>query len=680
MTTAQKSIDELSIDTIRTLSIDAVQKANSGHPGLPLGAAPMAFVLWQRILKHNPRNPHWPDRDRFVLSAGHGCALLYSLLYLTGYDLTLDDLKAFRQWGSRTPGHPEAHMTPGVEATTGPLGQGTANAVGMAMAERWLAHRYNRPGHEIVNHRTFCLVGDGDLMEGISSEAGSLAGHLKLGKLTYLYDDNHVTLDGPARQSFTEDVLARYAAYGWQVLRVENGNTDLDAIERDIRTAIGQQERPTIIAVRTTIGYGSPHKAGTNAAHGSPLGPEEVALTKKALGWEWTDPFHVPEEALRHFRKAVEKGVKEEAEWERRFEAYAKACPELAEQWREERKGMLPPGWDADLPKWKVGESLATRVASGKAINAIAKKVPWLLGGDADLSESTKTKIEGDPDFDGQTGEGNNIHYGVREHAMAAIANGMSYHGGIRPFVATFFCFSDYMRPSVRLAALNHLPTIFVWTHDSIGLGEDGPTHQAVEQLMSLRAMPHFSILRPGDANETAEAWRAAMEHREGAVGLVLCRQNVPTLDRSGAKGDVSRGAYILAEATGGKPRLILIGTGSELQLAVGGRQKLEADGIPTRVVSMPCWEFFDRQPREYRDEVLPPEVRARLSIEAGVTLGWQKYVGDKGGSIGVDRYGASAPGEVVMREYGFTVDHVVEFARGLLRKEEPLRKQGGDA
>jgi len=674
LTTAQKSLDELSIDTIRTLSIDMVQKANSGHPGLPLGAAPMAYVLWQRHLRHNPRSPHWPDRDRFVLSAGHGCALLYSLLYLTGYDLTLDDLKAFRQWESRTPGHPEFHLTPGVEATTGPLGQGTANAVGMAMAERWLAHRFNRPGHTIVDHRTFCLVGDGDLMEGISSEAGSLAGHLKLGKLVYIYDDNHVTLDGPAKQSFTEDVLARYAAYGWQVMRVENGNTDLDSIDRAIQTAVGQQERPTIIAVRTTIGYGSPHKAGTSAAHGSPLGPEEVALTKKALGWEWTDAFHVPEDALRQFRGAVEKGVKAEADWERRFEAYAKAFPDLAEAWREERKGALPPGWDAELPKWKAGESLATRVASGKSINAIAKKVPWLLGGDADLSESTKTKIEGDADFDGQTGEGNNIHYGVREHAMAGIANGMAYHGGVRPFVATFFCFSDYMRPSVRLAALNHLSTIFVWTHDSIGLGEDGPTHQAVEQLMSLRAMPYFSIIRPGDANETAEAWRATMEHREGAVGLVLCRQNIPVLDRSGAKGDVSRGAYILAEASGGKPRMILIGTGSELQLAVAGRQKLEAEGVATRVVSMPCWEFFENQPREYRDEVLPPSVRARLSIEAGVTLGWQKYVGDKGGSIGVDRYGASAPGEVVMREYGFTVDHVVEFARGLLRKE------GGDS
>jgi transketolase len=504
-------------------------------------------------------------------------------------------------------------------------------------------------------------------MEGLSCEAGSLAGHLKLGRLTYLYDDNHVTLDGPAAQSFTEDVLERYRAYGWQVLRVENGNTDLDAIDAAIRKAVSQEERPTIIAVRTTIGYGSPHKAGTAAAHGSPLGPEEVALTKKALGWEWTEPFHIPGEALKELRAAVEKGVKEEAAWERRFEAWAAEHPQLAEEWRTEREGGLPKGWDVDLPKWKPGESLATRVAGGKALNAIAKKVPWLLGGDADLSESTKTHLDGAAEFDGQTGAGNNIHYGVREHAMAAIANGMAYHRGVRPFVATFFCFSDYMRPSIRLAALNELPTIFVWTHDSIGLGEDGPTHQAVEQLMSLRLMPHFSIFRPGDANETAEAWRAAMEHREGAVGLVLCRQNLPVLDRSGATGDVSRGGYVLAEASGGKPKVILMATGSELHLAVEGRKKLEAEGIATRAVSMPCWELFDKQPREYREQVLPSSVRARLSIEAGITLGWQKYVGDGGGSIGVDRYGASAPGEIVMREYGFTVEHVVKFAKGLL-------------
>ncbi len=671
MSTVMKSLDELCVDTIRTLSIDAVQKANSGHPGLPLGAAPMAYVLWQRHLRHNPRDPHWPDRDRFVLSAGHGSMLLYSLLHLTGYDLSLDDLKQFRQWGSRTPGHPESGHTPGVEATTGPLGQGTANAVGMAIAERFLAARYNRPGQTIVDHRTFAMVGDGDLMEGISSEAGSLAGHLKLGKLTYLYDDNHVSLDGPTAQAFTEDVLRRYEAYGWQVLRVEHGNTDLDAIDAAIRTAVSQQDMPTIIAVRTTIGYGSPHKAGTSAAHGSPLGPEEVVLTKKDLGWEWEEPFFEPPEALRHLREAVERGAKLQGEWERRFAAWGKDNPPLAEEWSTAAKGELPAGWDAALPSFKVGESVATRSASGKAINAIAPKVPWLLGGDADLSESTKTKIEKAGDFDGQTGQGNNIHYGVREHAMAAIANGLSWHGGVRPFVATFFCFSDYMRPAIRLAALSELSTIFVWTHDSIGLGEDGPTHQAVEQLMSLRAMPHMTMIRPGDANETVDAWRATMRHAKGPVGLVLSRQNLPVLDRSGARGDLSRGAYVLAEASGSAPKVILIASGSELQLAVAGRQKLEAGGIPTRVVSMPCWEFFEAQPKEYRDDVLPPAVRARVSIEAGVTFGWSKWVGDGGVSLGVDRFGASAPGEVVMREYGFTADQVVALARGLVGKQE---------
>ncbi|HEX4439520.1 MAG TPA: transketolase, partial [Thermoanaerobaculia bacterium] len=500
-------------------------------------------------------------------------------------------------------------------------------------------------------------------------EASSLAGHLGLGKLTFLYDNNHVTLDGPTSWTFTEDVLKRYEAYGWQVLRVEDGNTDLDAIDEAIRTAIGQEEKPTFISVRTTIGYGSPHKAGTNKAHGSPLGPDEVAATKKALGWDWTEPFYEPKESLTEFRKSVEKGIHWQADWERRFEAYATEYPSEAAEWRMVREGRLPDGWDENLPRWKPGESLATRVASGKAINAIAPKLPWLLGGDADLSESTKTTIEGGGDFDAKTGEGRNVHYGVREHAMAGIANGFAYHGGVRPFVATFFCFSDYMRPSVRLSAINELPVIYVWTHDSIGLGEDGPTHQPVEQLASLRAMPHMMVIRPGDANETSEAWRAAIEHR-GPVGLVLSRQNLPVLERTGQKGDVSRGGYVLADASGGKPRIILMATGSELQLAFEGRKRLEAEGIPTRVVSMPCWGFFDQQPREYRESVLPPSVRARLSIEAGVTQGWHRYVGDGGGSIGVDRFGASAPGEIVMREYGFTVDHVVEFAHGLLRKE----------
>ncbi len=669
MSTVRETIDELSVDTIRTLAIDAVQKANSGHPGLPLGAAPMAYVLWSRHLKHNPRDPAWPDRDRFVLSAGHGCMLWYCLLHLTGYDLTMEDLKSFRQWGSRTPGHPEYRVTPGVEATTGPLGQGTANAVGMAMAERFLAHRFNRPGHEIVDHRTFAIVSDGDLMEGISNEASSLAGHLGLSKLTFLYDSNQVSLDGPTSMTFTEDVGKRYEAYGWQVLRVEDGNTDLDEIDRALTEAERETRRPTLIVVRTTIGYGSPHKAGTSEAHGSPLGPEEVVLTKKALGWEHLEPFFVPEDALAHFREALDRGARSESDWTKRFEAWGAAYPDLAQEWRLAAEGKLPAGWDADLPSWKPGEKEATRVAAGKALNAIAAKVPWLIGGDADLSVSTNTKIKNEGDFDGRTGAGVNVHFGVRELAMAGIANGMAYHGGARPFVATFFCFSDYMRPSVRLAALSELPVVFVWTHDSIGLGEDGPTHQPVEHLMSLRAMPGLTIIRPADPNEASEAWRVAMEHREGPVGLVLSRQKLPVFDpaRFASPSGLARGAYVLAEASAGKPRLLLLATGSEVALALEAREKLEADGVPTRVVSMPSWELFDAQGRAYRDEVLPPTVPARLSIEAGSTLGWARYVGDRGGSVGLDRFGASAPGETVLSKLGFNVENVVTKAKALL-------------
>ena len=657
------------MDTIRTLAIDGVQKAESGHPGLPLGAAPMAYVLWQRHLKHSPRDPRWPDRDRFVLSAGHGCMLLYCLLYLTGYDLTLEDIKSFRQWGSRTPGHPEWRLTPGVEATTGPLGQGTANAIGMAIAERALAARFNRPGHEIVNHRTFALVSDGDLMEGISGEASSLAGHLRLGKLTFLYDSNQVTLDGPASMTFTEDVGRRYEAYGWQVLRVEDGNTDLDAIDEALERAKLEQDRPTIIIVRTTLGYGSPNKAGTSEAHGSPLGKEEVVLTKKALGWEWEEPFYVPPEALEHFREAVGRGAEAQSDWQRRFGEFEKKFPELAAEWRRRQAGELPSGWDAGLPVFKAGEKEATRTAAGKVENAIAARMPELLGGDADLGVSTNTPLKDGGNFDGQTGSGRNFHFGVREHAMAGIANGMAYHGGVRPFVATFFCFSDYMRPSVRLAALNELPVIFVWTHDSIGLGEDGPTHQPVEHLMSLRAMPGFTLIRPADANEAREAWRAAVGHREGPVGLVLSRQKLPVLDRAAlapAEG-LGRGAYVLAEASKPPARLVLIATGSEVALALQAREKLEGEGIPTRVVSMPSWELFDRQPREYREEVLPPSVPARLAVEAGASLGWKRYVGDRGDSIGLDRYGASAPGEIVLKELGFSVENVVARAKALL-------------
>jgi len=670
LSTVARSIDELCVDTIRTLAIDAVQKANSGHPGLPLGAAPMAYVLWSRHLKHNPRNPAWPDRDRFVLSAGHGCMLWYCLLHLTGYDLTLDDLKAFRQWGSRTPGHPEYRVTPGVEATTGPLGQGTANAVGMAMSERFLAHRFNRPGHEIVNHRTFAIVSDGDLMEGISNEASSIAGHLRLGKLTFLYDSNLVSLDGPTSMAFTEDVGKRYEAYGWQVLRVEDGNTDLDAIDSALRQAEQETLRPTLVIVRTTLGYGSPNKAGTSEAHGSPLGPEEVVLTKKALGWEFEEPFSIPDDALAHFRTAIDRGDRWQSEWTRRFDAWAAANPDLAEEWRQGLAGDLPTGWDADLPKWKAGEKEATRAAGGKVLNVLAERVPSLLGGDADLSVSTSTKLKKEVDFDGQTGEGRNIHFGVREHAMAGIANGMAYHGGVRPFVATFFCFSDYMRPSVRLSAVSELPVVFVWTHDSIGLGEDGPTHQPVEHMMALRAMPHFTLIRPADPNETVEAWRVAMAHREGPVGLVLSRQKLPVFDpaKYSSSSGLARGAYVLADASSGPPRVILIATGSEVALALESRGKLESEGIATRVVSMPSWELFERQDAAYRDSVLPPAVTARLSIEAGSKLGWKHWVGDQGDSIGLERFGASAPGEVVMKELGFSVDNVVAKAKALLK------------
>jgi transketolase len=668
LATEIRTIDQLCIDTIRTLAIDAVLKANSGHPGLPLGAAPMAYVLWQKFLKHNPADPSWPDRDRFVLSAGHGSMLLYCLLHLTGYDLTMEDLKSFRQWDSRTPGHPEYRLTPGVEATTGPLGQGSANAVGMAIAERSLAHAFNRPGHAIVDHRTFALVSDGDLMEGISGEASSLAGHLKLGKLVFLYDNNHVTLDGPASLSFSEDVGKRYEAYGWQVLNVRHGDTDLEEIDAAISAAVAQQERPTLIVVTTTIGYGSP-KAGTSKVHGSPLNAEEVAETKKALGWEWEKPFFVPEDARRAFGRAREEGQKLQADWRARLAAYEREHPKLAAEWHRRMAGRLPEGWDAALPSWKAGEKLATRVAAGKALNAVAAALPELMGGDADLSESTKTSIEKGGDFDGKTGAGRNLHFGVREHAMGGIVNGMAYHGGVRPYGATFFNFLDYMKPSVRLAALSELPAIFVWTHDSIGLGEDGPTHQPVEQLMSLRATPHMIVLRPGDANEASEAWRVAAAHTSGPVGLVLTRQNLPVLDRSklAPASQLARGAYVLAEASASPPRLILIATGSEVSLALEARDALEAKSIPTRVVSMPSWELFAKQPASYRDEVLPPKVTARVSIEAGSPVGWERWVGLQGAAIGLERFGASAPGEIALRELGFNVENVVAVARKLL-------------
>jgi transketolase len=669
MARAGLSLEQLSINTIRTLAIDAVQKANSGHPGLPLGAAPMAYALWQRHLHHNPKNPHWADRDRFVLSAGHGSMLLYCLLFLTGYDLSLDDLRAFRQWGSRTPGHPEIHDTPGVEATTGPLGQGTGNAVGMAIAERALAHRFNRPGHTIVDHRTYAIVSDGDLMEGISSEVSSLAGHLGLGKLIYLYDCNGISLDGPTSLAFSrEDVGARYAAYGWQVLHVDDGDTNVDAIDAALKQAEADTTHPSILVIRTTIGFGSPHKHGTSEAHGSPLGADEVKLTKQALGFDPDESFAVPPDALAHFREAVGRGAAAEEDWKGRFGAYAKAHPDLAAQFRATLAGTLPDGWDQGLPTFGVADAQATRQASGKALNAIAARVPELIGGDADLSTSTNTTIKDGGSFDAQSGAGRNLHFGVREHAMGAIANGIAYHGGLRPFVATFFCFSDYMRPPVRLAALNGLRVIYVWTHDSIGLGEDGRTHQPVEHLMSLRAMPNLAVVRPGDANETVEAWRWAMTH-DGPVALVLTRQKLPVADRTqmGPAAGLTRGAYVLADAEGGAPDAILLATGSEVSLALAARERLAKDGVRARVVSMPCWETFAAQDPAYRDQVLPPAITARVSIEAGVTFGWERWIGPRGVAIGVDRYGASAPAEVIFEHLGFTPAHVAEVTRELV-------------
>jgi transketolase len=681
-------LDQLSINTIRFLSVDAVQKADSGHPGLPLGAAPMAYVLWTRFLQHNPANPHWVDRDRFVLSAGHGSMLLYSLLYLTGYNLPLEQIKQFRQWGSLTPGHPE-RGTPGVETTTGPLGQGFANGVGMAIAESHLAARFNRTGHTIVNHYTYVLASDGDLMEGVAAEAASLAGHLKLGKLICLYDDNHVTLSAGTHITFTEDRAMRFAAYGWHTQTVENGN-DLAAIDRALRAAQAEKERPSLILVRTHLGYGSPHKQDTFEAHGSPLGEDEVKLTKQALGWPVDPPFYVPDAALAHFRLAMERGKRAEADWAERFSTYSNAFPDLAKEFQQRMAGELPQGWDSDIPTFQPDQKgLATRTASGKVLNALDGKLSLLVGGSADLDPSTRTALTAMGDFEspqdgagdqqGSTGggwsyAGRNLHFGVREHAMGSIANGLAVHGGVIPFTATFLIFSDYMRPPIRLAALMEQGVIFVFTHDSIALGEDGSTHQPIEQLAALRAIPNLLVIRPCDANETAMAWRVAIESRNRPVALILTRQDVPTLDRTkfAAADGLLRGAYVLAEAPNGKPDIILIATGSEVSLIVAAGQKLAGNKINVRVVSMPSWELFEAQPRSYRDSVLPPSLRARLAVEAGATQGWCKYVGDEGDVIGVDRFGASAPGKVMMREYGFTVDHVFERAMKLVQAATP--------
>lgn len=669
MTTEKNHQDWLCINSIRTLSVDAVQKANSGHPGLPLGAAPMAYVLWQNHLRHNPKNPKWVNRDRFILSAGHGSMLLYALLHLTGYDVSIDDLKNFRQWGANTPGHPESFMTPGVEATTGPLGQGTANAVGMAVAERALAFQFNKPGFPLFDHYTYALVGDGDLMEGISAEAASLAGHLKLGKLIYLYDSNDICLDGPTTQSFTEDTAKRYESYNWQVITVEDGNNDLDALHQALVDAKADTERPSLIIVKTTIGFGSPNKAGSSSAHGSPLGNDEIALTKAALKWPEKEAFAVPASAYDHFNQATAAHAASDAAWQQMKVRYAEAHPEDAAKLECAIQGDLPAGWDQDLPVGKVGDKAATRSSSGTVLNTLANRIPWLLGGDADLSCSTKTGIKNGGLFEGQTGSGRNIQFGVREHAMGAIANGMSYYGLHRPYTATFFCFADYMRPAIRLAALSHLNPIFIFTHDSIAVGEDGPTHQPVEHLASLRAIPNTVVLRPADATEVGEAWKLALNHKGGPVNLVLSRQDLPTLDRDqlGAAEGVHKGGYILAEADGGLPKVILIATGAEVHQALEARALLQADGVPTRVVSLPSWEYFEKQDAAYREQVLPAAVKARVAVEAGVSFGWQRYVGDHGAVVGVDRFGASAPGEKVLAEYGFTGENISKVAKGLL-------------
>ena len=663
------TVTELAINTIRTLSIDAIETAQSGHPGLPLGAAPMAYVLWQRHLRHNPNDPGWNNRDRFVLSAGHGSMLLYSLLHLAGYDLSLQDLRSFRCLGSKTPGHPESFVTQAVEATTGPLGQGAANAVGMAIAEVFLAARFNRPDFPVVDHYTYALVSDGDVMEGVAAEAASLAGHLGLGKLIYLYDANEVTLDGPTSLTFSrEDVAARYESYGWQILRVHNGDMDLKSIDEAIQAAKADSSRPSLILVKTTIGFGSPGKAGTCGAHGAPLGEQEVAKTKAALGWPAEEPFHVPDEVRQEFAASAQRGSALQRQWEEMMTLYSQQHAADAAAFDQWKTGSLPKGWRDALPNWDIGDSLATRSAAGKVLNAIAARVPWLLGGDADLGGSTKTILADTGNFSIENRSARNLRFGVREHAMGAICNGVQYHGMLRTFCATFFVFSDYMRPAVRLAALNKLPVTYVWTHDSIGLGEDGPTHQPVEHLMSLRAMPNLVVIRPADANETAAAWAIAMQRTDGPTALVLSRQNVPVVTSvSTSHEGVARGAYVQSEAQG-KLRAILIATGSEVSLALQAQDTLHEGGIGTRVVSMPSWELFSAQEQSYQQTVLPDAILARVSVEAGVSLGWQQWIGREGIAVGMDEFGASAPGSVLMEHYGFTPTRVVEAVRSLVK------------
>ncbi|MEE9167027.1 MAG: transketolase [Candidatus Neomarinimicrobiota bacterium] len=665
-------LERLCINTLRFLAVDAVEAAKSGHPGMPLGVAPAAYILWDRFRRHSPSNPQWFNRDRFVLSAGHGCALLYALLHLTGYDLSLEDIKRFRQWGSKTPGHPEYGSAPGVESTTGPLGQGFANGVGMAMAERFLANRYNRKGYPVVDHYTYAIVSDGDLMEGVSSEAASLAGLWGLGKIIYLHDDNHVTIEGSTDLAFTEDVHQRFESYGWHVQKVADGN-DLQSIAGAIENAQEEVNRPSLVMIRTHIGFGSP-KQDSASAHGEPLGPESSVKTKETLGWPLEPTFYIPEEAEKHFREALARGTRQESEWERLVEEYSGTYPDLAVNFRRIRRGELPPGWGDEVPEFRPEDGpIATRTASGKVLNVLAKHLDNLLGGSADLAPSNKTLLAAQDDFGLNGRWGPNVHFGVREHAMGAILNGVALHGGVLPYGGTFLVFSDYMRPALRLGALSRYKVIFIFTHDSIGLGEDGPTHQPVEHLMSLRAIPNFTVIRPADANETASAWKLAVE-QDGPVALILTRQKIPVLDStSHAVADgVRRGAYVLSEAKRADPHIVIIATGSEVHTALEAQRELSGQGIEARVVSMPSWELFEKQPVEYRHEVLPSRI-PKLAVEAGSPLGWHKYVGETGVVIGLERFGASAPGSVVLENLGFSGSEVASRARALLEKTEKL-------
>ena len=668
MTDSKATLDNLCINTIRTLSMDAIQKANSGHPGAPMGLAPAAYVLWTKHLKHNPKNPAWPDRDRFVLSGGHASMLIYSLLHLTGYGLTIDDIKGFRQLDSKTPGHPEYGHTAGVEVTTGPLGQGIANAVGFAMSERHLASVYNKPGHDIVDHYTYVVCGDGDMMEGLSSEAASMAGHLGLSKLICLYDDNQISIEGKTDITFTEDVAKRFDAYGWNTIKVADGN-DSEKIDAAIVEAKSQSEKPTLILMRTSIAYGSPNKQDTSDAHGAPLGVDEIKLTKKNLGWPEDSDFLVPDEAAKKYAECIDAGAAAESAWQTKFDAYRKDFPELVNQWVDGISAFLTYGWEKDIPAFKPeDDGMATRAASGKVLNAIAKNFPALIGGSADLAPSNKTYLDCSHEFQKGSYDGRNIRFGVREHAMGAVMAGMFLHGGVRPYGGTFLVFADYMRPAIRVAALMKLPLIYVFTHDSVAVGEDGPTHQPVEHLASLRTIPGLNVIRPGDASETADAWRVALMFADRPTAILLSRQKLPISDRSMAEGSLRSGAYILKD-TKEKPDVILIASGSEVHLTVQAADILAEKGIKARVVSMPSWELFELNEDNYKEWVFLPDVKKRVAVEAGISMGWEKYVGDEGIVIGINEYGASGPGNDVLKKFGMSVDNVVEKTLALLEK-----------